>query len=216
MIYHKIYLPAICQCQEIPFTLRIGTDIYTFLLWFVVGYHHYPWMIIIIIWTCLCTLINFTAMAQFVFVSKAIIIRFNEIFLDLEFLINDNVPFDEPVFIKFYQRHYLVCEMVTEANIYWKKYLFIFYVVFVPLVTIQLYELLIAFVSSYMVKIVFFISTTGCLGQILRVSFSASSVVFEAHRPYHLIHGLTIRNWSIEVKTQVKCRFNSICFNNSI
>jgi hypothetical protein len=157
-----------------------------------------------IIWTALCTLINFTAMAQFVFVSKTIIIRFNEIYSDLEFLIKEKIPFDEPIILKFYQRHYLVCEMVTDSNNYWKKYLFIFYVIFVPLVTIQLYELLIAPMSSFMAKIVFFVSTTGCLGQILRISFSASSVVFEAHRPYHAIHGLTIKKWSLEVKTQVR------------
>jgi len=150
-------------------------------------------------------------MAQFVFVSKAIIIRFSEIYADLEFLINENVPFDEPILIKFYQRHYLVCEMVTNANNYWKKYLFVFYVIYVPLVTIQLYELLIASMPSFMVKIMFFVSTTGCLGQILRVSFSSSSVVFEAHRPYHLVHGLTIRKWSIEVKTQVS--FGYHCYN---
>lgn len=98
------------------------------------------WAIINMIWICLSAIINFTSMFHHCLICKAINLRFEDTNDDLNYVIKQSNT-DPRAISKLLVKHYVVCDMVVEANRYLKIYLFHFYATFVPLFCMLIYKL---------------------------------------------------------------------------
>ena len=141
-------------------------------------------------------------MVQFVNLCLSIRKRFKEVFRDLEFIINGNEIINENILKQIQRKHYMAMEMVIRSNEFWKKYLFQFYIIFISLCVIMAYQSIFAD-CTILVRCALFIITIGVFLQLSQISFTAAALSIEAHRPYHIVYGISVNCNDIYVKNQV-------------
>lgn len=156
---------------------------------------YFFWIISLSIALGISCIVTFTAMAQFVIQCKLIHFNFRLVYLNVKLLYSKIgiLPSDELVkcLCKITKYHYCAIEMVFVTNVFWKKYLFCFYMTLVPSLCFLLYQTSHAGLSvTFYVVIVAWTIVVGCM--IIFVSAGAALVVSEAHRPYQRLYGLTL------------------------
>ena len=141
-------------------------------------------------------------MVQFVNLCLSIRKRFKEVFRDLEFILNGNEIINENVIKQIQRKHYMAMEMVMHSNQFWKKYLFQFYIIFVSLCVIISYQSIFAH-CTILLRCAHFAITIGVFSQLSQISFTAAALSIEAHRPYHIVYGMSVNCDDIYVRNQV-------------
>lgn len=157
------------------------------------------------VWSIITFIVNFTTMAQFVLTCKALQIRFHEVSDDLQYITGGtfkNIESAVNILTSLQEKHFKVIEMVLEANSYWKKYIFFFYLIFIPQVCFLSYQTIFGS-SDILERIIIFVWTFGGFTQVAVVSLSAAAISTYAHHPHHFLYGVSFQAPE-NIKAQVK------------
>src|SRR5258708_7093055 len=102
------------------------------------------WLIVDIVWSIITIMITISSMTRFVFICKSLCLRYEEVYDDIKYMLKNKEKFSSD-FVKtlntIQRKHYAISDVLKHANSYWKIYLFIFYMISVPLEVFLLYKL---------------------------------------------------------------------------
>lgn len=167
------------------------------------------WSVINFLWGTTSSVINQSAIGQFVFVTKTINLTYCNITKQLKGLANGYLTGQQlsDQLIRLQLRHNMATKFLASANQFWKWYLFNFYLTSVPVCIGLTYTLITKFKGNEIVLI----WVIGNLLAIIIVSSFAAKVANEATKPYGEIYD--ILGMPMDDDTKKQALFNLVFFS---